>query len=449
MEYISIEEKLLLPVVCEADVVICGGGPGGIGAALFSAGAGAKTVLIEQYGVLGGMAAIAEVTPFMSSYYQGEVLDGPVYGQWKEAMNKCLPPEVCERRQNRPDGYPGRGINKEAAALAAEDLLLEAGVKILYHHQLAGVLMENRKITAARCHTKGGEVLIKGKCFVDSTGDGDLAAMAGCRFTIGNENGECQPMTLCFKLSHVETGWNKDQADARVLGLRSRLNEAYIEAVRRGEVRCPREDVLIFSFELADDNVVHFNTTRVVNCNPVAGMTLSEAEIEARRQLRDIYFWLKKTIPEFRNCRLMSMGVQIGVRESRHVEGLTRITEADFHNCSRFEDAVARCSYSIDIHSPTGSGTVIVKIGDGGFYEIPYGALVAADCDNLLTGGRSISADAAIHSSFRIMPTVISIGQAAGLAAALAAKREILPRDIDGRILRQQLIAAGAPLQGQ
>lgn len=444
MNCITVEEKLDLPVVYEADVVVCGGGPGGIGAALFSAGHGARTILIENYGLPGGMAAIAEVTPFMCSYYQGKELDAPVFGAWKKAMNKYLPPEVCERREERPDGYSGRGINKEAAALAAEDLLLEAGVKILYHHQVCGVIKEGRKITAVRCHTKGGEVAVRGKCFVDSTGDGDLAALAGCRFTLGNEKGECQPMTLCFKLSHVETGWNRNSEDAKVFDLRKRLNASYLEAVKRGDIRCPRENVLLFSFELCDDSVVHFNTTRVVNCDPVDGSSLSEAEIEARRQLRDIYFWLKKEIPEFRNCRLMSMGVRIGVRESRHVEGIAKITGEDFNTCSRFDDAVARCSYPVDIHSPTGSGTVIRGVGEGGFYEIPYGTLVAADCDNLLTGGRSISADAVIHSSFRIMPTVISIGQAAGLAAAESAASGILPKDLDGRMIRKKLISAGA-----
>jgi hypothetical protein len=254
-------------------------------------------------------------------------------------------------------------------------------------------------------------------------------------------------MTLCFKLSHVKTGWKDHSDDMRIFELRKKLNGSYKAAVERGDIRCPRENVLLFAFELCDNNVVHFNTTRVVNVNPVDGTSLSEAEIEGRRQLRDIYFWLKKEIPEFRDARLMSMGVQIGVRESRHIEGIAKITGDDFRKSSRFEDAVARCSYSIDIHSPTGSGTVLEHIGKGGFYEIPYGCVVAADCDNLTIGGRPISADAAIHSSFRIMPTAVSIGQAAGLAAAVGALENSLPKDIDGRIIREKLIQMGALLQ--
>ncbi len=447
MEKISISEEVLLPVVCEADVVIAGAGPGGLGAALFSARAGAKTVLVESYGVPGGMAVTAEVTPFMCSFYKNQVLDAPVYGEWKKAMNRYLPPEIVSEREAQPDGYAGRAISKEAAALAAEDLLLEAGVKILYHHQVTGVVSDGRKIIALRCHSRGQEVAIKGKCFVDCTGDGDLAALAGCRFTVGNEKRECQPMTLCFKLSHVETGWKDHSDDMRIFELRKKLNTSYKAAVERGDIRCPRENVLLFAFELGDDNIVHFNTTRVVNVDPVNGLSLSEAEIEGRRQLRDIYFWLKREIPEFRNARLMSMGIQIGVRESRHIEGIAKITEDNFRKSSRFEDAVARCSYSIDIHSPTGSGTVLEHIGEGGFYEIPYGCIVAADCDNLTIGGRPISADAAIHSSFRIMPTAVSIGQAAGLAAAISARTDILPKNIDGKFIREKLIQMGALLQ--
>jgi ribulose 1,5-bisphosphate synthetase/thiazole synthase len=446
MEYISIDEKLQIPIILEADVVVIGAGPGGLGAALFSAQNGAKTVVVERYGVPGGMAVVAEVTPFMCSYYQNEVLDYPVYGQWRNAMNKYLPNQISNYRKENIESYAGRGIHKEAAALAAEDLLLENNVEILYHHQVTGVVKEGRKIVAIRCHFNGQEVAIKGKCFVDCSGDGELASLAGCNYSIGNENGQCQPMTLCFKLSHVKTNWSDYKDDSRIFELRKLLNDKYTQAVARGEIVCPRENVLLFPFELCDDNVVHFNTTRVVGANPVDGKSFSQAEIEGRRQLRDIYFWLKKEIPEFAEARLMSMGVQIGVRESRHIEGINKITVDNFRNKSKFDDAIARCAYAIDIHNPTGSGTVIETIGKDNYYEIPYGCIVAKDVDNLTIGGRPISADAAIHSSFRIMPTAISIGQAAGLAASIAALSNTLPKDLDGKAVRAKLVEMGARL---
>lgn len=438
-----------LPVFAEADVVVCGGGPGGLGAALMSAASGASTVMLESYGLPGGMAAVGEIHPFMfSCRSNGEVLDGPVYEQWRQAMQKYLPPGIMDEIGNIC-GCSLRSINKEAAALAAEDLLLNAGVKILYHHSVAGVKMDEKRIREVICHTRGGFGTVRGKCFVDCTGDGEVAAMAGCPFEIGDENGGCQPMTLCFKLSHVDVPFiTEPESGARLISVewRKALTNAYIAAKNAGRINCPREDVLIFPFQLADEGVVHFNTTRVIGHDATNGASFSEAEIEGRRQMREIIAWLREDFPEFRNARLMSMGVQIGVRESRRIMGHYKLIQEDFEKCARFSDAIARSSYNIDIHSPFGSGTVLKSIGEGGFYEIPYRCVVPLECDNLTVGGRPVSADVAVHSSLRIMPTAVSIGQGAGLGAALAAQRNLPPSAISGEEIREKLIAAGAPL---
>ncbi len=438
-----------LPVFADVDVVICGCGPGGIGAAWMSAAAGASTVVLESYGLPGGMAVISEVHPFMVSVWHGRPLDAPVYGLWRNAMCKYLPENMMEKLANEHD-YSLRSINKEAAALAAEDILLDAGVKILYHHTAVGVRKRDGKITEIICHTNGGFGVVRGKCFVDCTGNGDVAAMAGAPFEIGDEKGGCQPMSLCFKLSHVDIPFETNpQTGARLINQdwKVKLSNSYNAAQQAGIISCQRENVLVFPFQLADENVLHFNTTRVIGFDATVGASLSAAEIDGRRQLRELIAWLKKEIPEFRHARLMSMAVQIGVRESRRIMGHYKLCIDDFSRCARFDDAIARSSYHVDIHSPRGAGTQFQSLPAKEFYEIPYRCIVPLGCDNLTVGGRPVSADVAVHSSLRIMPTAVSIGQAAGLGAALAAQRKVAPIEIPGTELRDMLIRHGALLE--
>ena len=436
-----------LPVLCSTDVAVIGGGPGGLGAALMSARCGAQTALIESYGLPGGMAVIGEVQPFMISGTREKPLDGPVYGEWKEAMLRYFPASEREEFRSSLD-YRNRAVNKAAAALAAEDLLLDAGVRLLYHHRAVDVHLDGSRIKEVICHTRGGFGVIRAKVFVDCTGDAELAALAGCPFEMGDENGGCQPMTLCFKLSHVKVPFVAGNGEERFIDpeWKNLLNQYYVRAQQQGKIHCPRENMLIFPFQIADEGVVHFNTTRVQGFDPTDGASFSRAEIEGRRQLRELVRFLQEEVPGFENSRLMSMGVQIGVRESRRVRGVYSLTADDFINCTKFEDVIARSTYNIDIHAPSGAGTVLRDIRRGGYYEIPYRSILPLGCENLTIGGRPVSADTAVHSSLRIMPTAISIGQGAGTGAALAALQDTVPGAVDGKIVRQKLIELGAEL---
>ncbi len=434
-----------LPVLAEADVVVAGAGPGGLGAAVMAARCGASVVTVESYGLPGGLAATGEIHPFMISHSKGKSLDAPIYGEWIDAMHKYLPPEILKRDKEIKDyrNHLSRTVSKPLAALAAEDLLLEAGVKMLYHHTVCGVIMAGKIIRAIVVHSKSGFGAVVGRVFVDCTGDGDLAVLAGCRFEMGDDKDHlCQPMTLCFKLCNVKL-------PPKGLGNREwvqLIQKKYKEAQASGVIDCPREDVLMFPFEVDGDGVVHFNTTRVIRHDATNGLSLSEAEVIARRQLRQILAWLRAEIPGFENAALMSTGIQIGVRESRRICGIDRVTQEAFTRQLKFPDGVVRCSYQIDVHSPTGSGTWRESIPRDEFYEIPYGCIVPRDCDNLTVGGRPISSDMAIHSSFRVMPPAISIGQAAGVAAAMAVAGKTTPAKLDGVAVRRRLIELGARL---
>ncbi len=260
--------------------------------------------------------------------------------------------------------------------------------------------------------------------------------MAGCRTEYGGPGGHAQPMTLCFKLGHV--------AAARMPS-RAVINERYLAAVARGEIDCPRENILLFHW--LEPDVIHFNTTRIIHHSAIDGFELSEAEILGHKQLRQLLTFLRREIEGFEEATLFSVASHIGVRESRRVIGHQMLTREAFDERRKYDDAIARVCYCIDIHNPDGTGTEICAMPPDEWYEIPYGCIVAADCDNLLIAGRPISVDHAIHSSSRIMPPVMSIGQAAGMAAAMAYKagcRRLI--DLDGCQLRRALCAAGANL---
>ena len=425
-----------VPLVHEADVVVLGGGPGGLGAAIAAARSGAKTLLVEQYGVLGGMAAVGEVHPFMGNHADGVCLDKPVYVDWVKKMRGYLPADAGGCNEGDWDevrgSYP-RMISKDVAALAAEELCLEAGVELLYHHSVADVVVEAGAIEAVVLVSKSGWTAAKGAMYIDCTGDGDVAARAGCAFEEGGPTGHSQPMTLCFKLSGVE----KERMPAR-----AEINALYRAAKERGELECLRENVLYFYWY--DEDVVHFNTTRVIHRRGSSGADLSAAEIEGRKQLRQYLSFLRKEVRGFERARIHSVGHQIGVRESRRVLGLAYLEREAFTRHAKFEDAIARVRYSIDIHNPDGENTEIERMPEGEWYEIPYGCIVPKDISNLLMGGRPISVDHAIHSSMRVMPPACSVGQAAGMAAAMACKAGRRPGELDGREVRGALRAFGA-----
>ena len=438
MNTINYRLNVDIPVVAEPDVLVVGGGPGGLGAGVMAARQGARTMLVERYGCAGGTAVFGEITPFMCNHVEHTTLDLPVYAEWCARMQTY---RSAADKQRLPfnaamdENIFNRRISKDEAALAMEDLLLDAGVELLYHHTLVDVIMDGRRIAAAVFSSKSGLCAIRAKVYIDSTGDGDLAVLAGAPFEFGNAEKLCQPMTTCFKLSCV---------DIPRMPERAVINDLYHAAVERGEIHCTRENVLFFYH--IDEDVIHFNTTRVIKKSGVDGRELSQAEIEGRKQVREFLKFLRERVPGFENARLHSMAHHIGVRESRRILGKVFQTAEDFKTCAKYPDGVAKVRYQIDIHNPSGSGTTLVQMPPDEWYELRYGTIVPENTGNLLMGCRAISVDHALHSSMRIMPPVCSIGQAAGVAAALCAKKNCSPADLDGAEVRRLLAAAGARL---
>jgi hypothetical protein len=414
-----------IPVLHDVDVMVVGGGPGGIGAAVAAARQGARTLLCEQYGFLGGMATVGLINPFMPNSVQGQPLDTGIFQEWHDLLG-----EMGGLRNG------GSTFCQETAKLATEKLCLDAGVELLYHVQLDRPILDGEAIDCVLMLGKSGLTAHRADIYIDTTGDADLAARAGCEFELGREaDGQCQPMTTCFDLAGVDIERMPDSGT---------INELYDKAKAEGRVKCPRENVLWF--RTVEDDRIHFNTTRIVGHDATDTRSLSDAEIEGRRQIADYLEFLRSDVPGFENARLHAIADTVGVRESRRVRGHAYLTRDDFVNAAKFPDAIARVHYNIDIHSPTGEGTEHLRLPEDEWYEIPYGCIVPLGCENLLVGGRPISVDHAVHSSMRVMPPACTIGQACGTAAAMAAKKGVGPAEIDGREVRRSLVEQGVAL---
>ncbi len=415
------------------DVAVIGGGFAGFAAAVSAAREGASAIIIEKGNALGGAAVNNLVTPFMPFFTH---IDGK-----RVDLSRGIFSEIRTKLKERREGATAVTELGEISFLE-EDLkyiltetALEAGVDLLFRAYIFGVNKTGEKIESVRLATVGGEVTVAADYFIDATGDAQLSFLAGCPTRLGREpDNLCQPMTLCFRVGNADT--------ERFFKSRKALNEEYARAQERGEIKNPRHNVLVF--KTPTKNVLHFNTTRVVLKNPTNAFEVTEAEIEARRQVFEIYDFMKKHADGLENSFLMMTAPEIGVRESRMIIGEYILTEAECKACKKFEDGIAACNYDIDIHNPEGSGTSHYYFGPGEYYTIPYRCLVPKGAENMLVAGRCISSDHGAQASYRIMPTVTTLGEAAGTAIAIAAKKGIPVRDIDVAELRALLKKNGA-----
>ena len=386
------------------DLAVIGGGFAGVAAALAAAGGGAKVLLVEKSNCLGGAAANCLVNPFMSfwTHVDGKRVD----------LSAGIFSEIHDRMVAR-NAMMWETFLEEELKYILNEMLLEAKVDLLFHAYVSRVAVSDGAIADVTVATKSGEMPIEADYFIDATGDAQIAYLAGCPVTLGREPDHlCQPMTLCFRLGNVDV--------ERFNASRERLNEAHRKSLEAGELLNPRENILVFPTPVK--NVLHFNTTRVVRRNPTSPEEVTEAEILARRQVFEIYDFMKQHADGLENSFLMMTAAEIGVRESRMIVGEYVLSEQDCKNCVKFEDAIAACNYDIDIHNPEGSGTSHYYFDDGEYYTIPYRSLIPKGVSNLLVAGRCISSDHGAQASYRIMPVVCCIGEAAGTAMGMLVK---------------------------
>jgi 2-polyprenyl-6-methoxyphenol hydroxylase-like FAD-dependent oxidoreductase len=405
-------------------VIVSGGGPAGIGAAIAAARAGARVLLVERYGFLGGMATTALVHPWMSHLAGDRPIIGGVFQEVVDRLSAL-------------GAYRERSFDPEVLKQVLLEMCLEANVRLRLHSFVTDAVRDGQRVCGIVVHSKSGGEVFMADCVVDCTGDADVAARSGAETEKGRpEDGFVQPMTLMFRMANVDTSR---------MPAREEINHLYAEAKNAGRIQCPRENVLWFYTTRPDE--IYFNTTRVVEVDGTSAEDLTKAEIEARRQTWQIVEFLKREIPGFERSHLVATGPQIGVRETRRLVGQYVLTEEDVLSCRRFEDEIAFSSYPIDIHNPRGEGSVIKALPKGGFYGIPYRCLVPRDLQGFLVAGRPISTTHEAHSSARIQCVCYATGQAAGIAAAISAAEGAALSALDAEVVRAEIKKQGGILE--
>ncbi len=438
------------PIIQEAEVIVVGGGPAGIGAALASARNGARTLLVERYGFLGGMATAGLVGPFMTSYG----IDGQapiIEGIFKEvvdrmiAMGAALDPAGIQGF-SAYGGYHTYGhehvtpFDPEALKVVAQEMAIEAGVDLRFHRFFVDSLVEDSTIKGIVTASKTGLEAFKGRIIIDTTGDGDVAARAGAPYEKGRpEDGRLQPVSLFFRVGNVDDAAVQAYMDEERDGS---FEDLVRKAMDAGEFSHPKHRITVF--KLPRPGEWWINASRIHGIDATDPDHLTKAEIEGHRQVLYLLNFMRAHLPGFGDCYLIDTGSQIGVRETRRIMGEYILTSDDVFGARRFDDAIARVSFPIDIHDVHGGGGFFEGPREGPYYTIPYRCLVPRTIDHLLVAGRCISATHKAHGSLRVMPPCFATGQAAGTAGALALELGTQPRNIDVNLLRDSLVQQGA-----
>lgn len=440
-----------LSVAGEFDVVVAGGGPAGIGAAVAAARAGARVALVERYGFLGGNATAGLVGPFMTSYTDdGETqLIRGVFDELvrrMEAIGGAIHPENV-RAGSAFAGYIVKGhdhvtpFDPEAVKLCAAEMMAEAGVTLFLHTFLVDPIVEDGAVRGVIVANKSGLSAIRAKVVVDCSADADIVFGAGAEMKTGRvKDGKTQPMTMFFRIAGVDDA----QVDAYVEAhpeQRGMLFHNIVEAGReRGEWTIAREKVGMY--RMPQPGVWRINTSRIQLLDGTKVEDLTRAELEGRRQVFQLLSFFRKNLPGFENCSLLDTATQIGVRETRRIVGEYELVLEDLMTGRDFDDVVCLYGYPVDVHSPDGSGGGAAdSVPLANAYRLPYRIMLPVNVDGVLVAGRCVSASHEALGAIRVMPCAFALGQAAGAGAALAVQQGVEPRHVNVNKLQETLLA--------
>lgn len=440
-----------VPVYGDHDVVVVGGGPAGLAASVSAARQGANVLLVERYGFLGGMGTAGGVTNFAGLYGRR---DGQMVQVVHGVVDDLLARLEALGGLNAPqDGMEGRirvrSYDVSAYKCAADQWLLAAGVKILFHAHASSVIMDGPQISALVLETKSGRCAVRARHFIDASGDADVAKFAGVPYEVGDGHGSGLFPTLMFRIGGVDP-----EPALAAIGPFQAINDwmAKVQQAQPGRYRFPREGAIVRPQK--DPREWRANVTQIRNAQGTAmdatdARQLSEGELEGRRQMADFFQFLKNEIPGFDKAHIVDIAPQVGIRESRRIIGHYQLNQQDILDSVVFEDSIGLNAWPMEIHA---EGRIEwgfphnTERGAGRVYnDLPWRMLVPLGVDNLLVAGRCASMTHEGQSAARVSGACFVMGQAAGTAAALARPGQAFEH-IDVRQLQACLIRDGAML---
>ena len=451
-----VEPARTLPVYGEFDVVVVGGGPAGLAASVSAAKHGAKVLLVERYGFLGGMGTAGGVTNFAGLY-------GRKNGQMIQVVHGVVD-ELLERIAamgglNAPqDGMQGRirvqSYDISSLKCAADQMLVDAGVQMLFHAFAAAVTMQGSRIQAVVVETKSGRMAVRANQFIDCSGDADVAHFAGVPYKTDDGHGSGLYPTTMFRVGHVDAPLAL-AAVGEFTAINARMGQAQLD--KPGKYQFPRQGAILRPQRNPTEwraNVTQIGNAQGKAMDATDAQQLSDGELEGRRQIASYFSFLRHEVPGFANSSIVDIAAQIGVRETRRIQGQYALTGEDILASSRFDDAIGVNAWPMELHSAgridwqfprnleatAGRG----ESADGRVYnDLPWRMLVPKTTDNLLVAGRCASMTHEGQSAARVSGACFVMGQAAGTAAAMLSATQTTA-DVDARALQKQLMQDGA-----
>jgi len=446
-----VEPARALPVYGEFDVVVVGGGPAGLAASASAARHGATVLLVERYGFLGGMGTAGGVTNFAGLYgRKNHEMRQVVHGVVDELLERLA---AMGGLNDPQDGMQGRirvrSYDISSLKCAADQLLVASGVQILFHAWAAAVLMQGRRIDALVVETKSGRMAIRAAQFIDCSGDADLAHFAGVPYEVGDGHGSGLYPTTMFRVGHVDAALALE-AVGEFKAINTLMAKAQHE--KPGRYQFPRDGAIL----RPQKNTTEWraNVTQIGNATGTAmdatnARELSAGELEGRRQITDYFSFLKHEVPGFANAAIVDIAAQIGVRETRRIQGQYVLTGEDILSSSRFSDTIGINAWPMELHTagridwqfPRNSESPVGRV----YNDLPWRMLVPVQVDNLLVAGRCASMTHEGQSAARVSGGCFVMGQAAGTAAAMISASQTFA-DLDVKALQQTLQRDGVYL---